>query len=233
MKHKRKRAHAVFLLYSVIAGLLIGIFALALFLIQDQLREPEAAATGYFIVEGETEYDGAVRIVPPIEIPDFTLTDQDGKPAGLRDLRGRFVLLSFGFTNCPDICPLTLGDFQLVQGLLGDHAAEAAFVFISVDGSRDRPTVLRNFLAYRKLDSILGLTGAESDVRAAGAPLGLSFERRDETSTGAYSLNHSAGSFLLDRGGRWIMRFQFGVPPERIAAEIRAMIAPDGLTVSD
>ena len=163
----------------------------------------------------------------------FTLTSQDGDPTGLRDLRGRFVLLTFGFTNCPDICPLTLSDFQLVKGLLGDNSAEVAFVFISVDGSRDKPDVLRNFLAYRKLDEIIGLTGAETDVRAAGAPFGLSFERRGESSTGSYSVNHTAGSFLLDRRGRWIMRFQFGVPPERIAAELQTMTALDGKPVSD
>ena len=233
MRHKRNSAQAVFLLYSIIAGLLIGISALAIFLIQEQLRGSDAVATGHFQVASETKFDGVIRIAPPIELPAFTLTSQDGDPTGLRDLRGRIALLTFGFTNCPDICPLTLSDFQLVKGLLGDNSAEVAFVFISVDGSRDKPDVLRNFLAYRKLDEIIGLTGAETDVRAAGAPFGLSFERRGESSTGSYSVNHTAGSFLLDRRGRWIMRFQFGVPPERIAAELQTMTALDGKPVSD
>lgn len=233
MKHKGKLAQAVFLLYSIIAGLLIGISALALFLIQDRLREPDSGATSHFRLESEAGFDGVIRIEPPIELSDFSLTSKDGDPTSLRDLRGRFVLLTFGFTNCPDICPLTLSDFQLVKGLLGDNSAEVAFVFISVDGSRDKPDVLRNFLAYRKLDEIIGLTGAETDVRAAGAPFGLSFERRGESSTGSYSVNHTAGSFLLDRRGRWIMRFQFGVPAERIAAELQTMTALDGKPVSD
>ena len=232
MKQKRKPAQADFLLYSIIAGLLIGISALALYLILDRLREPDSGAAVRIQVESETNYDGVIRIAPPIELPDISLTDQDGVATSLRDLRGRFVLLTFGFTNCPDICPLTLSDLQLVNGLLGDHSKEIAFVFISVDGSRDTPSVLRNFLGYRKLDEIIGLTGAESDVRAIGAPLGLSFERSGETSSGAYSVNHSAGSFLLDRRGRWIMRFQFGVPPETIAAELRALIALDRKTTS-
>ncbi len=233
MKHKRKPAQAVFLLYSIIAGLLIGISALALFLIQDRLRAPDSGAASHFRHESEARFDGVIPIEPPIELPDFTLTSKDGVPTGLSDLRGRFALLTFGFTNCPDICPLTLSDFQLVKGLLGDHSEELALVFISVDGSRDEPDVLRNFLAYRKLDEIIGLTGAEADVRAAGAPLGLSFERSGKTSTGSYSVNHTAGSFLLDRRGRWIMRFQFGAPAERIAAELQAMIAISGQPVSD
>ncbi len=227
MKQKRKKAQAVFLLYSIIAGLLIGISALALFLFQDRLRVPESDATSRFRLENKTVFNGAIRIEPPIDLPDITLTSQDGDPTSLRDLRGQFVLLTFGFTNCPDICPLTLSEFQLVKGLLGDHSHEVAFVFISVDGSRDKPDVLRNFLDYRKLDEIIGLTGAEIDVRAAGEPLGLSFERSGETSPGSYSVNHSAGAFLLDRRGRWIMRFQFGVPPERIAADIQAIITQD------
>lgn len=233
MKQKRKRAQAVFLLYSIIAGLLIGISALVLFLFQDRLREPDSGAAGHFQVEGQAEFDGVIPIEPPIELPDFTLTSQDGDPTGLRDLRGRFALLTFGFTNCPDVCPLTLSDFQLVKGLLGDDSQEVAFVFISVDGRRDKPNVLRDFLDYRKLDEIIALTGAEADVRAAGAPLGLSFERSGKTSSGSYSVNHTAGSFLLDRRGRWIMRFQFGAPAERIAAEIRAVIALDGKPASN
>ncbi|MDE2637716.1 MAG: SCO family protein [Chloroflexota bacterium] len=233
MKQKRKKAQAVFLLYSIIAGLLIGISALALFLFQDRLREPESDATSHFRLESETEFNGVIRIEPPIELPEFTLTSQDGDPTSLRDLRGQFVLLTFGFTNCPDICPLTLSEFQLVKGLLGDHSHEVAFVFISVDGSRDKPDVLRNFLDYRKLDEIIGLTGAEIDVQAAGEPLGLSFERSGETSPGSYSVNHSAGSFLLDRRGRWIMRYQFGLPPETIAADIQAIITQARETVKN
>lgn len=233
MKHKRKRAQVVYILYSSIAGLLIGISALSVYLIQERMRATEAADADHFQVEGEAEFDGVIRIEPPIELPDFTLTSQDGDPTGLRDLRGRFVLLTFGFTNCPDICPLTLSDFQLVKGLLGDHSFEVAFVFISVDRSRDKPKVLRNFLAYRKLDDIIGLTGAETDVHAAGEPLGLSFERSGQASAGSYTVNHTAGSFLLDRRGRWIMRFQFGVPPETIAAELRGMIALDEKAASD
>ncbi len=233
MKHKRKRTQLRYILYSSIAGLLLGISALTVFLIQDQLLGTEEPDTGHFQVDGAAEFDGVIRIKPPINMPDFTLSSQNGDSTSLRDLRGRFVLLTFGFTNCPDICPLTLNEFQLVKGLLGDNSHDVAFVFISVDGSRDTPTVLRNFFAFRKLDQIIGLTGAESEVRAAGAPLGLSFERSTETATGSYSVNHTSGSFLLDRRGRWIMRFQFGVPPERITAELRELIAFDRKLAND
>lgn len=224
VKSKRMSGSFSRLLYGMIAGLLIGIAALTIYLVQDQLRGPEAADSGHFKVSGEDPFDGAISIEPPIDLPDFTLSNQDGQRFKLSELRGRHILLTFGFTNCPDICPMTLSDFQQVRDMLGDRADEAAFVFISVDGRRDSPAVLRSYFAYRQLDGIIALTGSEEMVRAIGAPLGLSFEVSGDASTGDYTVNHTAGSFLLDARGRWIMRFQFGLPPDQIAAELRALL---------
>jgi len=221
VKSKRGSESFARLLYGVIAGLLIGIAALTIYLVQVQLRGPEVVDTGHFSVEGKHTIDGAIRIEPPIDLPEFALSDQYGQPFKLSDLRGRYILLTFGFTNCPDICPLTLGDFRQVRDMLGVHADEVAFVFISVDGRRDSPSVLRRYFEFRQLDGIIALTGSEETVRAIGAPLGLSFEVSGDAFADAYSVNHTAGSFLLDARGRWIMRYQFGLPPERIAAELR------------
>ena len=184
----------------------------------------ETDETGHFLVESEAQYDGAIGIEPPVDVPDFMLTDQFGETFSLRDLRGRLVLMTFGFTNCPDVCPLTLSDLQQINTMLGEKAKQLALVFVSVDGRRDRPEVLRDYFAFRKLDDLIGLTGDEDDVRNAGAPFGLAFEVSGDASDGSYSVNHTAGSFLLDRRGRWIMRFQFGMPPERIAAELRKLL---------
>ena len=220
MKSKRNSVPAMRLLYGMIAGLLLGISALAIYIIQDHFREPEPVDTGHFNVEGEAQFDGVIRIEPPIVVPNFALTNQDGYQTSLRDLNGRHALLTFGFTNCPDICPLTLSDFQQISELLGDQADQVEFVFISVDGSRDSPAVLREYLRFRELAGITALTGSEEKLREIGAPFGLSFEISGDTSTGAYSVNHTVGSFLIDSKGRWIMRFQFGVPADQIAAEL-------------
>lgn len=225
MKSKRNTVLLLRLLYGMIAGLLIGISALTVFLIQDQLRAPEAVDSGHFRVEGVTGIDGAIRIGKTSIVPDLTLITQEGDKTSLRDLGGRFTLLTFGFTNCPDICPLTLGDFQQIHNLLGDQSEQVSFVFISVDGSRDSPAALRNYFARRELDGITALTGAEETVRRLGAPLGLWFEVTGDASTGAYSVNHTVGSFLLDAdSGRWMLRFQFGLSPDQIAAELRKLL---------
>ena len=189
------------------------------------MKEAESSQGDHFQVEGAAGFDGAISIEPPIALPDFALTDAHGAQRRLRDLRGQYALLTFGFTNCPDICPLTLSDLATVQDMLGALSDHVSFVFISVDGSRDSPAVLRRYLEYRELGGIIGLTGDEDDVRAFGAPLGLSFDVVGDASAGAYSINHTVGTFLLDRRGRWIMRFQFGVPPESMAAELRDLLS--------
>lgn len=224
MKAKRNSRLLGRLLYSLLAGLLLGIAALALFLIHDRIREAESISTGPFEVEGSAVVDGVLALNHPVAIPAFNLTDSSGNPARLADFGGRHALLTFGFTHCPDICPLTLNDFERIRRLLGDLAENIAFVFISVDGVRDTPEALRQYFEFRQLDAIQALTGDEASVRAMGEPFGLSFEINAEDRTGGYMINHTTGSFLLDKAGRWIKRYQFGVPPETIAADLRALL---------
>ncbi|MCY3832034.1 MAG: SCO family protein [Chloroflexi bacterium] len=224
MKRKQGTAYTRHFLYSLIAGLIIGISALTLYLLQAKMRPPARIDAGHFTVEGDASFDGLIPIQPPIPLPDFTLANVEGAETSLSDLRGRFVLLTFGFTNCPDICPLTLNDFEQISDMLGDLSRQAAFLFISVDGRRDTPQALRRYFEFRGMEGLIALTGDEALVRRIGAPLGLAFEVVGDEATGAYSVNHSAGSYLLDPEGRWVMRYQFGVPPSRIAADIARLL---------
>ncbi len=209
------------MLYSVIAGLLIGIGALSLFLLAERLGAFQSSDR---LPGDATDLDGVIDIYPPQPLPDFALVNQHGESTRLSDLRGKLALLTFGFTHCPDICPLTLDELGALRDMLGDMASQASFVFISVDGARDSPRVLRDYFAFRKLDGILGLTGQEAAVRQAGAPLGLSFEVSGNGEAG-YLINHTVGYFLLDRDGRWIKRYHFGIPPATIAEDLRALLS--------
>lgn len=224
LKTKRNSLLVDRLLYGIFAGLLLGIAALMIFLIHDRMRQPETDNSAPFKVEGSAAANGVIAIEPPIDIPAIELIDSKGSSVGLAQFRGRHVLLTFGFTHCPDICPLTLNDFERTQGLLGDLRASVAFVFVSVDGSRDTPAALRQYFEFRKFDDIHALTGDEDSVLALGQPLGLSFEISDESQSDAYLINHTTGSFLLDQAGRWIKRYQFGVPPEAMAADLRTLL---------
>ncbi len=223
---KTKRVSILFgrLLYGLLAGLLLGIAALAIFLIYDRRREPKPVNTGPFAVEGAAAFDGILAIDPPVDLPPFVLTDSKGRSVRLADLRGGHTLLTFGFTHCPDICPLTLNDFARIRRLLGDLTEHITFVFVSVDGKRDTPEALRQYFEFRQLHDISALTGDEASVRALGQPFGLAFEISDEGRSGGYLINHTTGAFLLDPAGRWIKRYQFGVPPDTIAAELRTLL---------
>lgn len=212
------------LLYGLLAGLLLGIAALSIFLLNDRSQAPELVKTGPFEVAGSASVDGILAIDPPLDIPAFELTDSYGNTVRLDDLRGRHTLLTFGFTHCPDICPLTLNDFAWIQRQLGETAEEVAFVFISVDGKRDTPAALRRYFEFREYSDISALTGDEASVLALGEPFGLAFEISDEHQSGAYLINHTSGSFLLDEAGRWIKRYQFGVPPDAMLADLNSLL---------
>lgn len=212
------------LLYGAVAGLAIGIVALTLTLLHNQLREPSEELGSSIISAPGEQHDGMIAIDPPLALPDFTLTNQYGIATSLSDLRGHFSLLAFGFLHCPDICPMTLHELQRVRDMLGEAAESAHFVFISVDGARDSPEALRHYFEFREMDSLIGLTGAEAVVREAGDRLGLSFAVKAEEAPSGYLVNHTAGAFLLDERGQWIRRYHFGVPARAIADDLLRMI---------
>lgn len=212
------------LLYGAIAGLAIGVMALTLYLLHDQLREPSGDLGSSVIGAPGSQHDGIIAIDPPLALPDFTLNNQYGGATRLSDLRNHFILLAFGFLHCPDICPLTLQEMQRVRDMLGEAADAARFVFISVDGARDTPEALRHYFDFREMGGFIGLTGAEAAVREAGDLLGLSFAVSAEEAPGGYLVNHTAGAFLLDERGRWIRRYHFGVPARAIADDLLRMI---------
>ena len=224
MKSKRSPALSIQFLYGMIAGLLLGISTLALYLVYDRLQPSNESDAGPFHVAGSAEFDGISKIDPPISTVDAPLLDQFGRATRLSDLRGGHILLTFGFTHCPDICPLTLNDFGRTRSALGDAAARLRFVFVSVDGRRDSPEALRQYLALHGLEDIIALTGAEDSVREFGAPFGLSLEISGDDDSTDYLINHTVGSFLLDGNGRWIRRYQFGVPPETVAEDLRILL---------
>ncbi|NWF68360.1 MAG: SCO family protein [Chloroflexi bacterium] len=207
----------------LLGTLLTGLIAFALYAALDVVRmanQPNAAV----IVESgsEDEYAGTV-VDPPLAIADFTLTDQQGQPFTFSSLRGQVVLLFFGFTHCPDFCPTTLYDFTRVKAALGPEASRVAFVFISVDGSRDTPEVLTSFMA-RFDSSFIALTGPEADVQAIGDAVGLTVVRTAVDSALEYTITHTVATFLIDEEGQLVRRFSFGTAYATLAEQVRALL---------
>lgn len=158
-------------------------------------------------------------IEPPLQMPDFTLTNQQGENTSLSDLSGKPVLLTFGFTHCPDVCPITLGEMRSIHEELGE---QVNYVFVSVDGERDTPEILANYFVTLRVDSfIVGLTGTEAEVREMGIPYGLDFNYSEADALGNYSVEHTAGLFLLNSEAQWIRRYAYGMRTEDIINDLR------------
>lgn len=220
-KKKNNTDSTTKVLYGITIALIIGIISVSVYIGFVRLNTPETKVVDEL---EEAGFDGSTAIDPPGEMSDFTLTNQNGEPTNLSDLRGKYVLLTFGYTHCPDVCPLTLNEFRRVRDSLGELAENVEFVFISVDGQRDTPDAIKQYFETRKLDGFIGLTGDEADLLALGTDYGLFFEIGDHTSKGGYLVNHTVGSYLLDLNGHWIMRYQFGALPSMIVKDLETFI---------
>jgi len=173
--------------------------------------------------------DPAVALTePPQPIADFTLTDQRGKPFALGRLKGRPVLVFFGFTNCPDACPAAMAKLLAVSRSEDPAVRETRVVFISTDGDRDTPPVLRQYLAGLSPDFI-GLTGPPKEVsRVAGQFAAVFFRGRAADSAGNYLVEHSDQIYLLDRAGN--LRATFFDPPVATLARVTGQVAREAIS---
>lgn len=161
---------------------------------------------------------------PPIAVSDFTLTDHNGEAFSLSDLRGKVVMLFFGYTNCPDVCPTTLAEFKRVKTLLGEDAVQVAFVFVSVDGARDTPERLAQYVHAFDPDFI-GLTGDDAAIRSAAHDYGVFFQRVSYDNPDNYLVDHTASSFVIGPNGDWRIKFSYGSDPAGMAEQIQRLLA--------
>jgi protein SCO1/2 len=160
----------------------------------------------------------------PVSVPDFVLSDQNGQPFRLSDQSGHVVLLFFGYTSCPDVCPTTLATWRKVHEALGDDAEQVRFAFVTVDPERDTPERLGLHVNAFNPDFV-GLTGSQEELAAVYEVFDVYFEK-DESSGSAlgYLVNHTATSFVVDQEGNWRLRVTYGTLAEDIVHDIRELL---------
>lgn len=143
----------------------------------------------------------------PKSVQPFLLADQNGKPFGLQQLRGKWSFLYFGYSNCPDVCPMTLTVLDTVQSTLAHHSdLNVQTVFITVDPDRDTPEVLGRYLRnFNK--SFIGLDGKMADIRTLCQQLGVVSSTPHHGKNMHYQVDHSASVFLIDPKGQLITIF--------------------------
>jgi len=154
---------------------------------------------------------------------DFTLTASTGEPLSLSDLRGKVVLMYFGYTYCPDVCPATLNELKKATAALGDRADEVQVVMVTVDPQRDTPEVLRDYLAHFD-SSFIGLTGTAEEVLAAASPLGIYISAHEGTPTSGYLVDHTSSVLVIDKAGYLRLLHGFDTPGKDIAADVRHLL---------
>lgn len=140
-------------------------------------------------------------LATPVTIADFKLTDQDGKPRTLKSLRGAPTLVFFGFTHCPEVCPAAMTKLKLLHESRGGALRAVQVVLISVDGERDTPAVMKDYLASFS-PAFIGLTGNPRAVTDIAARFSAVAFKEQPDKTGNYQFFHSSQVFLLDKAGR-------------------------------
>lgn len=156
---------------------------------------------------------------------DFSLTNQHGQPFQLTQLRGKVVLLFFGYTFCPDMCPMTMAHITEVLTRLGDARAEVAPVFISLDPQRDTPAAINTYVTHFS-PQLTGLTGTPAEVARVAAQYHVSYNTVDSGSQNSkdYLINHTTAIFLIDRQGALRNYVAYNEPTDRLVAAVQALL---------
>ena len=191
-------------LIAVVALVLILVAGVAIFLI------PRHGPTS-----GPTRTTGEALIGGP-----FRLTDQNGRRVDQRILNGKWSVVFFGYTYCPDVCPTTLQ--TLAQGLdqLGPNARNVQVVFVSVDPQRDTPAQLRTYLSGPAMPPhAIGLTGTPAEVATAARAYRVYYARAGQGE--GYTVNHSTAAYLMNPQGRFVRVMAYGLTPEETARQLR------------
>lgn len=159
---------------------------------------------------------------PPHPAPAFTLPGSDGQPLTLERLRGKVVLMVFGFTNCLDVCPVTMHTLTQARQLLGAEAVGVQVVYITVDPERDTAPALKAYLA-RYDASFRGATGTPQALEAVRTRYGVVAQK--VKSPQGYAVNHSSSVYLIDRAGKLRAMMPYGRSPKDYAHDVRLLLA--------
>ncbi len=165
----------------------------------------------------------------PIALQDFTLPGNRGDAMRLSDSNGKWRLLFFGYTHCPDFCPITLAEFTQIKEMLGEQADHIEFVFVSVDGVRDTPELLTGYIE-RFDPAFIAFSGDDATLAQIQQDYGLFYQRAENASSPEnYLIDHSTRSYLIDPEGNLISTFTYDSTPTQITGAIQWWMARNGM----
>lgn len=202
LEAQRKASMSMRLMFGILIGVLIG------------------AATALTLLAPPAPTNGSANEGKPLIGGAFALTDTTGKRVTEKDFAGRPMLLYFGYTNCPDICPAGLQIISAALDKLGPQADKLSVLFISLDPERDTPAVLGEYVKSFH-PRITGLTGSVEDMTAAAKAYRVYHKKVSlEGSAAQYSIDHTGFMYLMDGRGEYLKHFPHNVPIDKLAEEL-------------
>ena len=153
----------------------------------------------------------------------LSLTDHTGKPRTLEDFKGKVVVLFFGYTQCPDVCPTTMADLANTMKLLGPKSDEVQVLFVTVDPERDTQQVLAEYVPSFN-PSFIGLHGTPEQMAETAKNFKIFYTKVEDAGKSGYTIDHSAGVYVFDKQGNVRIYVKYGQKPEEIAHDLKTLL---------
>lgn len=154
----------------------------------------------------------------------FSLTDHNGQPRTLADFKGKLVVVFFGYTQCPDVCPTSLGELVQAKQLLGPDGDKLQGLFISVDPERDTPEIMKQYMASFD-PGFLALYAAPDALPALAKRFKIYYKKVEGKTPTSYTMDHSAGSYVYDTQGRVRLYHRYGSGAPALAGDLKKLLA--------
>ena len=154
---------------------------------------------------------------------DFALTDHNGQPRSIRDFQGKVVVVFFGFTQCPDVCPTSMAELAEIKKMLGTDGARLQGLFVTLDPERDTQAVLKAYMANFD-PGFLALRPELDKLPQLAKDFKIFYKKVEGKTPGSYSLDHSAGSYVFDTTGKVRLYSRYGSGAPALAADIRLLL---------
>ncbi len=154
---------------------------------------------------------------------DFQLTDHNGQPRSMKDFKGKIVVMFFGFTQCPDVCPTSMTELAQVKQLLGKDGDKLQGLFVTVDPERDTPELLKAYMANFD-PSFLALRGTPAQLAAMAKDYKVFYKKVEGKTPTSYTMDHSAASYVYDTQGRLRLYTRYGTGAAALASDIALLL---------
>jgi len=155
---------------------------------------------------------------------DFALTDFNGQPRSLKDYQGKIVVMFFGYTQCPDVCPTSMAELVEVKKLLGPDGGKLQGLFVTVDPERDTPEMLKAYMANFDPSFVALYAGTPEKLAAVAKDYKVYYKKVEGKTPTSYTMDHSAGSYIYDTQGRLRLYSRYGAGAQAMASDIKLLL---------